>query len=150
MSKENNAASAPVHQLVGQLRELMAKVHEAPLLYDTCVIASEAWCDQNGMIHYEAYGGPLAEGDPRTLRLCVAAVNALPALLAIAEAAAVVSSQRNGPYLMADMDATLKAESDLRTALSSLPNATIQTAPSGARLQSLVGCEQSTGENNHA
>jgi hypothetical protein len=27
-----------------------------------------------------------------------------------------------------------------------LPNATIQTAPSGARLQSLVGCEQSNGE----
>ena len=26
------------------------------------------------------------------------------------------------------------------------PNATIQTAPSGARLQSLVGCEPSTGE----
>ena len=90
MSKENHKASAPVHQLVGQLRELLAKVHEAPLLYDTCVIASEAWRGQNGMIRYEAYGGPLADGDPRTLRLCVAAVNALPHLLAIAEAAEMV------------------------------------------------------------
>jgi hypothetical protein len=53
--------------------------------------------------------------------LIVAAINALPALLAIAEAAAVMSEQLNGPSLMADMDATLKAESDLRDALALLP-----------------------------
>ena len=41
----------------------------------------------------------------------------LAAMEAVERAARVVSSQRNGPYLMADMDTTLKAESDLKQAL---------------------------------
>ena len=56
--------------------------------------------------------------------LIIAAINALPALLEIARAAQVVSSQRNGMYLMADMDQTLAAESALRRALAKLPKET--------------------------
>jgi hypothetical protein len=121
-----DSASAPVHHLVGRLRELLRKVPEAPLLYDTCVIASEAWRDKNGMIHYEAYGGPLAEGDPKTLRLCVAAVNALPALLAIAEAAAEYDAAGwiALPGGISDPEAAR-----LRMALSLLPNSVLGRTP---------------------
>jgi hypothetical protein len=47
-------------------------------------------------------------------------------------------------------DGTLAARILFVLARSELfpPNATIQTAPSGARLQSLVGCEQSTGDKS--
>jgi hypothetical protein len=113
-------------RLVGQLRELLAKVHEAPLFYDTCAIASEAWRDKNGMIHYEAYGGPLAEGDPRTMRLCVAAVNALPALLEIAEAAR--------DYIESQWDvggASFEKRARLCVALSLLPSTQADMAGGG-------------------
>jgi hypothetical protein len=106
---------------IERLRELLEKVHEAPLLYDTCVIASAAWRDGNGLINYEAYGGPLAEGDPRTLRLCVAAVNALPALLEVVEAAhdarAVLDLLRMG---LDDISARAEVQRKLSKALEGL------------------------------
>jgi hypothetical protein len=53
---------------------------------------------------------------------------AIDMLSKIADAASVVLSQRNGPYLMSDMDATMKAESNLRAALRLRPNAKDQRA----------------------
>jgi hypothetical protein len=141
MNDENHVKAAPVHRLVGQLRALLAKATPGPW-EEVCAASRKHVCI------LEVSGGTPPGGQyspPRRWKIVgktrphaptdqdanaaiiVAAVNALPALLAIAEAAAVVSLQRNGPYLMADMDATLKAESDLRTALSLLPNSTMDS-----------------------
>lgn len=99
---------------VARLRELMAKATQGRWEHIKRDITLDA-------VH--------CLGDPVAVRLyaadaalIVAAINALPALLAVAEAAAVVSSQRNGPYLMADMDATMEAENVLKRALEGLNN----------------------------
>lgn len=132
MSNKNHMAPGPVHALVGQLRELLDKATPGPWCCADCTGHLE--CREMGYIgHLELHApsSPFRRAESEhDARLLVAAVNHLPALLAIADAAAVVSAQRNGPYLMADMDATLKAESDLRTALSLLPNAKDQPAGS--------------------
>jgi hypothetical protein len=120
MNNENHTKAAPVHQLVGQLRELLHKADSVPWVNDGKSLRSALAHASDDIVDY-VY-------DLENAELIVAAVNALPALLAIAEAAAIVSAQRNGPYLMADIDATLKAESDLRAALSLLPNAKDQGA----------------------
>lgn len=55
---------------------------------------------------------------------CVAAMPELLAhiqrLEAVALAARIVSSQRNGPYLMSDMETTQHAEAELKQALAAL------------------------------
>jgi hypothetical protein len=132
MNNENHMTAAPVHRLVGQLRELLDKAPAGEWgpqhnNYGTGVQIRQP----DGFVN--VFWWHCEHIDDRTedcRDLVVAAINALPALLAIAESAAVVSSQRNGPYLMADMDATQKAESDLRTALSLPPNAEPSGPPS--------------------
>jgi len=121
---ENKPSPSPLNQVVGQLRELLSRATPGPWCGADCHEHLE--CREIGYIgHIELHSpsSPFQRAEPEhDARLLVAAVNNLPALLAIAEAAAVVSAQRNGPYLMADMDATMKAESNLRMALSLLPN----------------------------
>jgi hypothetical protein len=69
----------------------------------------------------ESIAFPFCRSDHRRdAALILAAVNALPALLEIAEAAQAIAAQRNGPYLMADMDRTLAAEGLLKRALRRL------------------------------
>jgi hypothetical protein len=134
MNDETHMTAAPVHRLVGQLRELLDKAPAGEWgpqhnNYGTGVQIRQP----DGVVN--VFWWHCEHIDDRTedcRDLVVAAINALPALLAIAESAAVVPSQRNGPYLMADMDATQKAESDLRTALSLLPNAKDDRAAASA------------------
>lgn len=110
-----------MHRLIEQFQELISKATPGPWC---CCSSGHMECREIGYIgHLEIHStsSPFQRAkSEHDARLLVAAVNALPALLAIAEAAAVVSDQRNGPYLMADMDETLKAESNLRAALSLL------------------------------
>ncbi len=122
---ENKPATpAQVHRLVVQLRELLSNATPGPWVADSPDMAARTIADV-GHVDICSPSSPFVRASSENdAALIVAAVNTLFALLAIAEAAAVVTAQRNGPYLMADMDATLKAESDLRAALRLLPNTT--------------------------
>lgn len=163
MTNTNDVDPAPVHDLVGELRDLIHRgtsgpweAHARPWRcngkpMDEWNIRT-TWIqgqlkDKMGVVarslnfsddEKDRHGVWL---DKKDADLIVAAVNALPALLAITEAAAVVLSKRNGPYLMADMDATLKAESDLRTALRLLPNAQDHRAAKPLRCINLLDSE---------
>jgi hypothetical protein len=127
---ENKPESpATVHRLVGQLWELLYNATPGPWVADSPDMAARTIADV-GHVDICAPASPFVRASPENdAALIVAAVNSLPALLAIAEAAAVVSPQRNVPYLMAYIDATLKAESDLRAALRLLPNSAIGGNP---------------------
>jgi hypothetical protein len=123
VSKENVAASAPVHQLVGQLRELLSRCGGLPWSVspddpaEVCEIRNK---------HDPTEADPLVAESlwHRDATLIVAAVNALTPLLAIAEAASdVIESRYHPQYDMAEKLNTLEcATIDLRTALSLLPN----------------------------
>ena len=82
MSKETVAASAPVHQLVGRLRELLAKAAPGPWIAEGSSFRSTTSHPTDEIVDY-VY-------DLADAQFIVAAINALPALLAIAEAAADV------------------------------------------------------------
>jgi hypothetical protein len=69
VSTENHMAQAPVERLVGQLRELLSKATPGP------------------------WTGDRAKQGPGNAALIVAAINALPALLAIAEAAELLARE---------------------------------------------------------
>lgn len=115
MSEQN------IHKLIEQLQELLSKATHGPWC---CCTIGHMGCREIGYIgniEIHSPSSPFQRAkSEHDARLLVAAVNALPALLAIAEAAAVISNQRNGQYLIADMDETLKDDNNLRAALSLL------------------------------
>ncbi len=127
---ENNASPAPVYRLVGQLRELLAKVPVGAWgpqhnNYGTGVLIRQpddfinvCWWDcESTHDHTE---------DCRDL--IVAAINAMPALLAIAEAANLALDHMDGNDLPAWLSESYLA---LGAALSLPPNAQVSGPPSG-------------------
>lgn len=88
MSTRNEAASAPVHRVVGQLRELMSNCGRLPWVAEFAHINDSTNIkDADGQMvacDTEGWHGACDKHDGAVI---VAAINALPALLAIAEAA---------------------------------------------------------------
>ncbi len=144
MSKENVAASAPVHQLVGQLRELMAKATPGPLSigeYGDIKAPSILRHEKLSVGGVSIPCGSVRKNDISHANrdLIVAAINALPALLAVAEAAEAILVCGDLHWHTPQADRSGR-EHDLRTALSLLPNAKADLAPaSGAQVQRLDG-----------
>ena len=103
---------------ITELRKLMETATPGPWASEECDVFSENTIVAECMSSIESQ----YLGEPEAT-LIAAMRNALPALLEIAEAAQVVSSQRNGPYLMADMDTTLHAEAALKQAIAKLEKA---------------------------
>jgi hypothetical protein len=103
MNNENNISPAPIQQLVGRLRDLLPKATPAPWIGDR----------YDGTIKYSILGGPnraiVCRGDNGNSEcgpygfnngadeeLVMAMRNALPALLAIAEAANLALDHMDG------------------------------------------------------
>lgn len=114
---ENKPSPAPMHRVVGQLRELLIKsdIH----ILTPSRHGFEAWDTANECC--------VLEGSAKSIAVAIAAVNALPALLAIAEAAhARMETYDKGE----DYTGGIRSQEwdDLRTALSLLPNPSDQLA----------------------
>ena len=141
MNNENHMKAAPVHQLVGQLRELLANAGELPWAAEYAHLdgATNLHDAQGQMVACDTEGWHGAM-DKHDGALTVAAINALPSMIDVVELADAAMQLRNNGDPHGQMG---RIFDQLTHALSLLPNATIQTAPSGARLQSLVGCDES-------
>ena len=128
MSNENVAASAPVHQLVRQIRGLLDKATSSGKGWKAEYCGHDEW--RIKAPHPIASACCPDLGCANNVHAIVAVFNALPALLAIAEAAAdVIESRYHPQYDMTEKLNTLEcATIDLRTALSLLPNAKAQPA----------------------
>lgn len=134
MNNETHKTAAPLHQVVGQHRELMAKGtqgrwHFSDLKSGTGGIRT---VDASGrtsceVIASDEYGyGPASSDDAM---LITVAINTMPALLAIAEAAQALADKTGYPCEgSADYH---RRFADLRTALSLLPNPEVSGPPSG-------------------
>lgn len=88
MNDKNHTSPGPVHALVGQLREMLAKA--SPRQWRD--IPNPSWNRANHQVRIDdgySYGcfGEIAHASPENAAIIVAAINALPALLDVAEAA---------------------------------------------------------------
>ncbi len=90
----NNTLPAPVHQLVGQLRELMAKATSAGKGWKAEYCGHDEW--RIKAPHPIASACCPDLGCANNVKAIVAVFNALPALLAIAEAAERQDEERPG------------------------------------------------------
>lgn len=117
--ESNQSSPGQFKRVVGQLRELAAKAAPTPWVNDGKSLRSLAAHATDDIVDY-VY-------DLEDAELIVAAVNALPALLAVADAAGdVIESRYHPQYDMTEkLDAMECATIDLRTALSLLPNTAI-------------------------
>jgi len=137
MNDNNHMKAAPVHQLVGQLRELLAKSTPGPWMNNEFYELIHTHSDKvklKPLVMYHIRN----DNSVSDSALIVASINALPALLAIAEAAQLLAEKEGYPCEgSADYH---RRFAGLRTALSLLPNAKADLAPaSGAQVQRLVG-----------
>jgi hypothetical protein len=125
---ESDRSSAPLHQVVGQLRELLTKATPSPWVGDRrdgsvkyCILGGiDRVCvcrGDNGNSEHGPYGFENSDDE----QLVMAMRNALPALLDIAEAAAAVVAIDADPD--GSVDANGVAIDRLSHALSLLPNA---------------------------
>ena len=138
MTTENNTAQAPVERLVGQLRELLKKAN--PVSLELSSKGFEIWSDDHP-IHKTSY--VWCEGNEDAMLLVYRAVNALPALLDIAEAANLALDHMDGNDVPEWMRESYLA---LGAALSSLPNPKDdRAAASAAPRQS--PCSTAAGES---
>jgi hypothetical protein len=109
---------------IQNLRELLAKATPGPWTFysDSGAVCINDGCGIAGVPIVLMYADRGHRVDDAAL--IVAMRNELPSILdrlekleKVAVAARVVSSQRNGPYLMEDMEATLHAEAVLKQAI---------------------------------
>jgi hypothetical protein len=147
MTSNNDADPAPVHRLVGQLRELMCKAGEYPRLepvgsnwkYYACPLCGEGSIEDErvsegvvthgvgldiSIVGIQAFG--FGDGVAAMEKLIPLALHHLPALLAIAEAAAEVVAIDATPD--GSVDANGVAIDRLSHALSLLPNSVLGSA----------------------
>ena len=175
--ESNQSSPAPQHRLVGQLRELMKKATQGPLYlgeYGDIKAPGIGKHDKLPLMGVSMSCGSVQKSDPGFANrdLIVAAVNALPALLAIAEAAELASVEiastgypkdDKGRYAkggewdfsemtrndnVADAEAVKKAFLLLDAALSLLPNAKGQpaaTEPAKQAGRGPLGCADLLG-----